>query len=520
MARESVQSIWSSPIPQAKRSAPDAKASDLFVLLHGMLFTHIQMDDFQPTLARFIERLEIEGAEEREWIMMAVINLCAVLEHGRPNGVLRRIGCVGTREASGPQAAAAMRVMAKKAAAGVPGSTPLVGVDEERMDIDDEHRPDRSPTAGMAEPRGDDSLLDQPPAFKFSLQLTFAMLSHVLRHPKRKASQYAQSTLNPYLTIVLTFLSTVLKHKPTLDVLERSIPWDELAAFFTTTPRQIMISQGLMSQPGRANGQRNTERWVMLTSGCAPPLPEDWCLRGMEWVGRKVYERGFWKAGEERQAELEVLETVEGGELTDGTIEDDDGDDGPNKSNNSGSGSDLVRRWVRIARCGVNLANTVEGFNWTDGTREWKVGGKLGEKIVSWKEQDRIEREEDEIRRMGRRWVDDAMDIDEADAGDASEESDADDENDSEEIKELKVNFFIIAHKWYSYMCVISGSPPIPQVSPADIAAQRVSSTFSCRSHRQTYRWSRSARHRSRIHHSHHRHQHPSVLPLHDCLAY
>jgi hypothetical protein len=53
-SRESILSIWSHAA-QARRSVPDAKASDLFILLHGMLFTNIQLDDFQPTLARFIE---------------------------------------------------------------------------------------------------------------------------------------------------------------------------------------------------------------------------------------------------------------------------------------------------------------------------------------------------------------------------------------------------------------------------------------------------------------------------------
>ncbi|KJA17563.1 hypothetical protein HYPSUDRAFT_206155 [Hypholoma sublateritium FD-334 SS-4] len=103
-----------------------------------------------------------------------------------------------------------------------------------------------------------------------------------------------------------------------------------------------MINHGLMSLPGRLHSQHNTECWVMLTSGCPPPLAEDWCLHGMEWVGHKVYERGFWKGGEERQAELEVLDTVEGGELMDGTIKDDDGDDGPGKASSSSTGSDLV----------------------------------------------------------------------------------------------------------------------------------------------------------------------------------
>ena len=73
-SRESILSIWSHAT-QARRSIPDAKASDLFILLHGMLFTNIQLDDFQPTLARFIKCLEIEGAEEGEWGLLLLLLL-------------------------------------------------------------------------------------------------------------------------------------------------------------------------------------------------------------------------------------------------------------------------------------------------------------------------------------------------------------------------------------------------------------------------------------------------------------
>ena len=149
-----------------------------------------------------------------------------------------------------------------------------------------------------------------------------------------------------------------------------------------------MISQGLMVSP-KHNSTQHIERWIMLTSGCAPPLPEDWCLRGMEWIGRKVFERGFWKSGEDKKAELEVLEMTKGKALTDGTIEDDDGD--APKSSLSGSGSELVSRWVRIIRCGVNIAGTVDGFNWVDGSRQWNVEGKLAEKVTQWKEEDQAE---------------------------------------------------------------------------------------------------------------------------------
>jgi len=441
--------MWTLPA-QGRRSVPDARASDLFVLLHGMIFTNIQLDDFQPSLARLIERLEIEGAEERDWIMMAIINIGSIFEYGKSSGLLRRVGCVGTKEINGPQIIAAMRGMSKKAAVGanVPASS-LGGVDEEKMDVDEEQKPDiamkSSPLLTKTESQNDNDMdiqLEQPQALKYAMQLSFAMLSHVLRHPTRKASEYSRSNLNPYLTVMLTFLATILKHKPTLDIMERSIPWSALASFFATIPRKIMISQGLMPAPGKPQSHRSAERWAMLSSGCTPPLPEDWCLRGMEWVGRKVYERGFWKSDDDQKAELTVLETVEGRQLTDGTIEDDDGEDGPNKNSSSGSGS-LVRRWVRIARSAVNIANTVDGFDWKDGTREWAVEGKLAEKVAQWTREDEAERQEEERRRMGKRWVDDAMDVDE-DAEISSEDSDEDDENDSEEIKALKVCFIFI----------------------------------------------------------------------------
>ena len=37
--------LWS-PAAQMRCLVPDARAPDLFVFLHGMLFTNIQLDDF------------------------------------------------------------------------------------------------------------------------------------------------------------------------------------------------------------------------------------------------------------------------------------------------------------------------------------------------------------------------------------------------------------------------------------------------------------------------------------------
>ncbi|KAI0063876.1 hypothetical protein BV25DRAFT_1899085 [Artomyces pyxidatus] len=112
MSRESVLPIWSQAA-QARRAAPDAQASELFVLLHGMLFTNIQLDDFSPTLARLLERLAIDAPEAWEWTMMAAVNIGSLLEYGKPSGVIRRTGAIGMPERPSPPA----KKLAKKAPA-------------------------------------------------------------------------------------------------------------------------------------------------------------------------------------------------------------------------------------------------------------------------------------------------------------------------------------------------------------------------------------------------------------------
>ena len=422
-SRESVLPVWSSTA-QSRRSQPDATVSESFVLLHGMLFTNIELDDFAPTLSRFLERLEIEGAEERQWIMMAVINISAIMEYGRPGGVLRRAGA-GTRDTS---STTPFRVVAKR---NIPPQ-PEGDLEEKRMDVDDDATKLEQLQAQTSPILSDSTLsLELTQAFKYAMQLAFSMLSFVLRNPTRKASPFAESTLNPYLTVLLTFLATVSKHAETLAILERFIPWEDLATFFTSIPKNIFISQGLhVATP------TGTERWAMLTSGCAPPLSEDWSMRGMEWVGRKVFERGYWRSGEDRRVEIEVLDTEEGNQLTDGIIQDEDVDERGNELKN-----ETARRWTRIARTAVNLAGLVDGFTWVEGARKWKVDGLLEAKVRRWREEDRHEREQDDIRRRGRRWTDDAMDID-ADDADMDESSESEeDEEDTEEVKALKVNY-------------------------------------------------------------------------------
>ena len=414
-ARESVLALWS-PSAQLRRSAPEAHVSDLFILLQGMLFTNIQLDDFQSTLSRLLERLQIEEIEERDWMMMAVVNIGSILEYGRPSAVFKQISGIVPAIPPLPKS----RISKKEERR-----------DSDRMDIDAEEEDPKLVVADGVTKADTDPDGDLPVHLRLSLQLAFSMLSQALSRPLRSIP-FQKDTLNPYITIILTFVSTVIKsdHWPTF---ERVIPWSELAIFLSSVPRSIIkLSE-------ETAGSREPS---IITTGCAP-LPEDACLRGMAWGGRKIYERGFWsRATDGRINEAAVLDVKEGEEVSDGIIEDDDDDDDDdNGQGNSPHISDQDNRWIRVLRSGTRITKYADGFvcmHQPNGKRIWSIEGRLAHRVESWKEQRRKEREEEDMRSVRRRW-DDSMDVDEEPAEEASEDSDVEGENDSEEVKALKV---------------------------------------------------------------------------------
>ncbi|EPQ58457.1 hypothetical protein GLOTRDRAFT_72892 [Gloeophyllum trabeum ATCC 11539] len=425
-SRESILPLWSVDA-QARRALPDARVPDLFVLLQGMLFTNIQLDDFGKSLDRFLERLELDGAEEREWIMMAVVNIGGILEYGRPGGVLRKTGVLGLgigASAAATSSAAAKVKLAKKED---DGDSKKMDVDEDGEDADGDKEM-KSSTVGASPALSEAASTESPElplAFRLSLQLTFSMLSHALRKPTRKTSVLQKPALNPYITIILTFLATLLRHETIRNLLERALPWEDLATFYSRSVPTNMTHE-------------ESSRWAMLTSSCRP-LPEDWCIRGMEWVGRKVFERGFWlkiPESDAKHVELEVLERRDAQDADiDGIIEEEDDDDNGNKK----PGSESSQRWVRAVRAGLAIAQSVDGFGRAESSREWIIGGSLSVKVQHWKEEERLQREEQERRRQGTRWGDDdLMDVDDDQISGDDEESDEEDEEDSDEVKALK----------------------------------------------------------------------------------
>jgi len=144
---------------------------------------------------------------------------------------------------------------------------------------------------GEAEDTQHEDDYEHPPSFKYALQLTFAMLLHVLRRPHAKSITFREVDTEPVHVNFADVLVNGLETSADASIARAEHPMGGASRVFSRPFQEgIMNAQGLSGEGAKKEG---TDRWVMLTSGCAPPLPEDWCIRGMEWVGRTVFERGL-----------------------------------------------------------------------------------------------------------------------------------------------------------------------------------------------------------------------------------
>lgn len=342
LSQESLPSIFSPLIEQ-----PSACSSplSLFLVLHGMIYLQRNLDQFDKLLTTFLHSISNPNTfSERDWTMMAVINLAAILEHGNAKGILRMaLGGVSATHTSDDQA---------------------MEIDEQRSSI------------------GSSSL---PLSFLHSLNLTCSLLCYTLEYPFLGNTD----SVNPYITILLTFLVTILKTltpSPLLDTIHHQVPWRYFAVFLRQIiPEHVWHSQKLLQSPTYTFRHcEPRERWPMLTSSTAPALPEDWCLRGSEWVGRRVYERGFWQdngGDDEKISRVEIRylytdcrERYEGssGRHFHGLLSADPRFVLPKPTRREPSPREVnEKRYIRILRCGVLLASLVPHFSWSEGTTDF-----------------------------------------------------------------------------------------------------------------------------------------------------
>lgn len=301
---DAIQALFS-PEKQAARLQPDASAFSLFVHLHGILYTGSDLDSFDATLARLEEKLEdtytyaksqagrpakrsVRGKQREDasqrlnrdstWMMMAVINTCAVMEYGKEGGVLKRaLAKAHDQKKSEKQSSRAeKKVLHQNRSDPTPSEASLTDLARqvERLGLEaSKARASSSKRPELVPPLVSRTL-------RLALRFAFSLLRHTIRHPLKPGD--IDPAICPYITILFTFLATLASNSAALAVIRSEVPWEEIIQFLESLPKYArdLYLCDKTTIPNRLLG---------IT------LPEDWCIRGLEWTGKQLFGRGYWK---------------------------------------------------------------------------------------------------------------------------------------------------------------------------------------------------------------------------------
>lgn len=281
--RESILPLFD-PSHQQRRVGPDGTIVDLFVHLHGMMFTHIELDNFDAVLTCFLSRLQ-ERLRPLGWerglglttlTMMASVNIAALMQYGADSAIL-------SNAIDRPHSSRSPTIEGGKANVDAYCRTPTSPYPAAQTFNCSKSSPPRrtnqTPAHGTHEMGS-----DLPIALQYALRLSFDMLDSLIT----ATNDCAKLAVNPYTTMLLTFLFRLARMPPyggkmpsQLSQIESYVPWRTLARLSDTAHPHTSIPMGSQKIVGIA------------------PLPEDWCLRGLSWAGRRLFERDFWKPSSE-----------------------------------------------------------------------------------------------------------------------------------------------------------------------------------------------------------------------------
>lgn len=196
-----------------------------------------------------------EGSQDLDqdatWIMIGISSIAAALQFGSEQSPIRKI--LQTAKENKP---------AKSGGSNQPRSEIASLSDKMRtMEVSSEH-----------------SML--PPEAEQALQLLFAMLVHCCRHLYKPADD--DPAICPYVPLILTFLATILQARGMLELVGPYVPWMEIVDLYNKIPVLPRAAKPIV--PNSSNKLFGT------------PLPEDWCIRGMEWTGKQLFGRGYFKS--------------------------------------------------------------------------------------------------------------------------------------------------------------------------------------------------------------------------------
>lgn len=321
-ARDSILTLFDQE-RQARRLRRDSSIEDLFLYLHGILITRVQLDDFEPVSQRLLTRLtklvEEQGPatlQQSVWTMMAMINIAGLFQYGSDDSILadlllQQAGKSGRhtkrteRSKVNTPTAILVSSAASKADDNFLSELPRDAEWDDPSDEESEAENDAQviPLESKAANEENEAVAELPSLLEKAAKLCFDMQSPTFDLSSDDASYRS----NPYNTTISTFLISLCQSKKAFRMLERFIPWHLWLQHVETS-----VSLIERTWPKSLASSYITAQLL---------LPEDFCLRGILGLSRHLYDRNLWRNASNEGAiaspqgfdnEVEVLDAEDG----------------------------------------------------------------------------------------------------------------------------------------------------------------------------------------------------------------
>lgn len=254
---------------------------EIFVKLHGMLFTRLKLDSFDDELDVFYSAWGEPFPTPMQWSRLATIGIAALYQYNRRDSLLKEALRQGRRERR--EAEQEEPVPTEEPVEGDTILPPSQISDNLQTDMTNVDRaPEKFKNIPM-DIRSDDQedISLSKIVFEKSCSLMFSLLSEAAN------SGVSENGAMAYVHILLVFLSYGLRYQPVVRLLERKIPWDDIAEILNDIKGVLQLDS---IDPLRLEELGITQPEELP----GPFLFEDVVIRGFEW-SRKLFPKDWFQ---------------------------------------------------------------------------------------------------------------------------------------------------------------------------------------------------------------------------------
>ena len=272
--------------------------NNAFVKLHGMLFARLQLDSFDDELDESYNLWhQGEFLTDVEWARIAATNVAALYQYNRKDSLLKealRQGRREKREAEHEESATLEEPTDPETILPPSQTTENLQIDMTNVDRAPEHF--ANIPADIRSGDKDDVSLSKI-VFEKSCQLTFGLFSEILN------SDVYPTEPRIYVHVMLVFLAYALRYQPVVRLLERKIPWQELADYLSD------VYEFYLKEVGErvADELPSLACDLPLEELTGPVLLDDMVMRGFEW-SRKLFPKGWFQKIDPVYEDLECMD--------------------------------------------------------------------------------------------------------------------------------------------------------------------------------------------------------------------